>query len=251
MPEACRMLNVSLQPLGMSEVMARLGEFVDSSKPHQVVTVNLDFIRIARSDPAFRVAIDEADLAIADGMPLVWLSWLFGPALPERIAGIDLVDQAAALACRRGYSVFLLGAAPGVATLAAEELTRRHGQLRIAGTYAPPMGAFEGREDAEIVSRVRLARPDMLFVAFGAPRQDTWIHDHLDALQVPLCIGVGGSFNFLAGRQPRAPLWMQRSGLEWAHRLVHEPRRLWRRYLLGDLPVMARIAAAHLFPSLQ
>jgi len=235
----------------MSEVVARLDEFVDSRRPHQVVTVNLDFIRIARSDPAFRVAIDQADLAIADGMPLVWLSRLFGPALPERIAGIDLVDQAAALACRRGYSIFLLGAAPGVADLAAKELTRRHVQLRIAGTYAPHMGAFEDPEDDEIVSRVRVTRPDMLFVAFGAPRQDTWIHDHLDALQVPLCIGVGGSFNFLAGQQPRAPLWMQQSGLEWAHRLVHEPRRLWRRYLLGDLPMIARIAAAHIFPSLQ
>jgi len=235
----------------MSEVVARLDQFVESRKPHQVVTVNLDFVRIARSDLAFRVAVNRADLAVADGMPLVWLSRLFGPSLPERIPGIDLVDQAAALACRRGFSIFLLGAAPGVAGLAAEELSRRYAGLRIAGTYAPPMGTFKPHEDDEIVSRVRATRPDMLFVAFGAPRQDTWIRDHLDALQVPVCIGVGGSFNFLAGRQPRAPQWIQRSGLEWAHRLVHEPRRLWRRYLLGDLPLLARIAAAHVFPSLQ
>jgi N-acetylglucosaminyldiphosphoundecaprenol N-acetyl-beta-D-mannosaminyltransferase len=250
MLQDCRMLDVRLQPITMSDMKDRLTEFVESDRPHQVVTVNLDFIRIARRDLVFRDALNGADLAVADGMPLVWLSRLLGQRLPERIAGIDLVQETASLAARRGWSVFLLGAAPGVADAAAHRLAGENIGLRIAGTYSPPM-SFDERDEAVMIARVRAAKPDILLVAFGAPRQDTWIRDNLDCLEVPVCIGVGGSFNFLAGFQPRAPHWIQQAGLEWAHRLVHEPRRLWKRYLLGDLPILARIAATRLFPSLR
>jgi N-acetylglucosaminyldiphosphoundecaprenol N-acetyl-beta-D-mannosaminyltransferase len=250
MPPICRMLDVNIHALAMADVLELLEQFVETRRPHQIVTVNLDFVRLARRDPAFRRAVNLADLAVADGMPLVWLSRLMGQTLPERIAGIDLLEAAAALAAGRGYRVYLLGAAPGVADAAAQELVRRYPALEIAGTYAPPHGEFSATENENMIARVRAAGVDMLFVAFGAPRQDTWIRDHLQELGVPLCMGVGGSFNFLAGQQPRAPRWVQQAGLEWVHRLVHEPRRLWKRYLLGDLPILARIAAARFFPSL-
>jgi N-acetylglucosaminyldiphosphoundecaprenol N-acetyl-beta-D-mannosaminyltransferase len=208
----------------------------------------MDFIRLAREDPAFRAAVNGADLVVPDGVPVLWAARLLRQPLGERVTGVDLVEQGAALAAARGYRVFLLGAAPGVADAAAAALTRRHPGLCIAGTYAPPIGPFSAEENARMVAAVRAARPHLLFVAFGAPRQELWIRAHLDELEVPVCVGVGGTFNFLSGAVPRAPRWMRRAGLEWAHRLAHEPGRLWRRYLVHDLPVFLRLLGAGLMP---
>jgi N-acetylglucosaminyldiphosphoundecaprenol N-acetyl-beta-D-mannosaminyltransferase len=248
MLEWCWVSNVRIGRMSMTEVLEDLARFIASGTPHQIVTVNLDFIRIAQHDATFRDAVNQADLSVADGMPLIWLSRLLRAPLPERITGIDLTQQCAALAAAHGYSLYLLGGEPGVAELAADALARRHAALRIAGMYAPPVGPFTAGEERRMIDGIRAARPDILLVAFGAPRQDVWIRAHLEELDVPVCIGVGGTFNFLARRQPRAPRWLQNIGLEWAHRLVHEPRRLWRRYLLGDLPLVARIALAAIPP---
>lgn len=248
MTESCRILDVDVDCVTLEQALGRLDDFVRSGAPHQIATVNMDFVRLAHSDAEFRDAVNEADLAVADGMPLVWLSRLLGARLPGRITGVDIVERGAALAAARGYSIFLLGGAPGVADAAAAELVRRHPDLRIAGTYAPPFGPFSAEEEARMLAMIREARPHMLFVAFGAPRQDVWLRRHRQALSVPVSVGVGGTFNFLAGEISRAPRWMQRAGLEWAYRLGREPRRLWRRYLLGDLPVLVRIAGGRLLP---
>ena len=247
--ETCRIQDVNVHRLTLADVLARLEEFVGSDRPHQVVTVNLDFLRLARTDAAFREALNGADLAVPDGVPVIWASRLLGAPLPERVTGVDIVEHGAALAAARGYSIFLLGAAPGVADAAAATLVARYPGLRIAGTYSPPMGPFSPEEDARMVAMVRAAQPAMLFVAFGAPRQDVWIREHRDELGVPVCVGIGGTFNFIAGIIPRAPRWMQRAGLEWTYRLKQEPRRLWRRYLLGDLPIFLRILGARLLPT--
>lgn len=236
-----RLLDVAVDHVTRADVKVTLDGFVRAGTPHQVVTVNTDFVRLARGDAAFRQAINHSDLSVADGMPVVWTSRLLGHKLPERVTGVDVVEDGASLAAERGYRIFLLGAGPGVADKAAAELVLRYPGLHIAGTYAPPMGPFAHDEDARMIGLVRAARPDMLFVAFGAPRQDVWIAQHLHRLGVPVCVGVGGTFDFLAGRVPRAPLALQRAGLEWAYRLVREPRRLWRRYLLHDLPVLCSI----------
>jgi N-acetylglucosaminyldiphosphoundecaprenol N-acetyl-beta-D-mannosaminyltransferase len=123
-------------------------------------------------------------------------------------------------------------------------LCRRYPGLRIAGTYAPPFGALSDEQQADMVARVRAARPDILFVAFGAPRQDLWIAEQQDVLKVPVCAGIGGSFDLIAGRLKRAPSWMQRMGLEWLYRLIQEPGRLWKRYLFGDLPLFLHILSS-------
>jgi len=246
---ASQVLDVWLHRLGMADAHAVLDGFVRCGRPHLVATVNMDFLRLARADLGYRDILNGADLAVADGMPVVWLARLHGTPLPERVAGIDLVEQAAALAATQGYSVFLLGAEPGVAHEAAGVLVKRYPGLQIAGTYAPPVGPFSVAEEERIVALVRAAQTQMLFVAFGAPRQETWIHRHLIDIDVPVCIGVGGSFNFLAGRCGRAPQWMQRRGLEWAYRLRQDPRRLWRRYLIEDMPLFLSAAAARLLPA--
>lgn len=234
--------GVLLDQIGLADAVERVEEFVRSGQPHQVVTVNLDFVSIASGDAEFRSTLNEADLAVADGMPLVWLSHLKGDVLEERIAGVELVTESCRLAEELGCSVFLLGAGPGVAEAAARRLESMYPGLRIAGTYSPPVGPLNDLENKRIVDRIRAAAPDFLFVALGAPRQDLWIREHQPQLQVPVAMGVGCVLDLLAGSVRRAPVWMQRSGLEWAFRLLQEPQRLWRRYLLNDLPMLVRLA---------
>lgn len=233
--------GVHIDLVDASAARDRLRGFMRSGAPHQVVTVNLDFLSIANRDLQFRDTINHADLAVADGMPLVWLSRLQRQPLPERITGVDLVDVSCGLAAEFGESVFLLGAGPGVAEAAACRLQRTHPSLQIAGVYSPPFGPLTPREDARIVQKVKRASPGVLFVALGAPRQDLWIRTHLHQLGVPVQMGVGGTFDLIGGVLRRAPIWMQHSGLEWAFRLGQEPHRLWRRYLLNDLPTLSRL----------
>jgi N-acetylglucosaminyldiphosphoundecaprenol N-acetyl-beta-D-mannosaminyltransferase len=219
----------------------QLRKFLMSGKSHQVVTVNLDFLSIAQRNARFRRTLNTADLAVADGMPLVWASRLRGEALPERVAGVDLVNESCRLAAESGESVFLLGAAPGVAEAAARKLEEAFPGLRIAGTYSPPIGPISRKENLHILSLINKARPGFLFVALGAPRQDLWIRDNREQLEVQVCMGVGCVFDVLAGTVVRAPRWMQRTGLEWAYRLCQEPGRLWRRYLLNDSLMFGRL----------
>jgi N-acetylglucosaminyldiphosphoundecaprenol N-acetyl-beta-D-mannosaminyltransferase len=234
--------TIYVDNVDLSSAVEQIDAFTRSGSAHQVVTVNLDFVSIAAREPSFRTTVNRADLAVADGMPLVWLSRLRGQPLAERVAGVELVVQSCRVAAARGLSVFLLGAAPDVAEAAARRLEAMWPGLKIAGCYSPPMGPLEGEEDERIVSMVKAATPDFLFVALGAPRQDQWIFEHQPELQVPVAMGVGCVFDVLAGSLRRAPQWMQRAGLEWAFRLGQEPHRLWRRYLVNDLPMLARLA---------
>jgi N-acetylglucosaminyldiphosphoundecaprenol N-acetyl-beta-D-mannosaminyltransferase len=238
--EPCWVLGVPVHRVTRRELRDRLDAQICSGRPHQIVTVNVDFLRLARGDVAFRETISAADLAVPDGVPVLWLARLCGEQLLERVTGIDLLHLGAALAAERGYRLFLLGAEPGVAEAAAWVLEGSYPGLRIAGTLAPPYKPLTEQEEASIVARVRAARADMLFVALGAPRQDLWIRRHMADLGVPVSVGVGGAFDLVAGRIPRAPAWIQRLGLEWVYRLKQEPARLWRRYLLGDIPFFAR-----------
>jgi N-acetylglucosaminyldiphosphoundecaprenol N-acetyl-beta-D-mannosaminyltransferase len=236
--------GIAVDRVDRASAAAALEGFFDSEGRRQLVTVNTDFVRIARQDADFRRVLNAADLAVADGMPLVWLSRLRGPALPERVAGIDLVEDCCRIAAQRGVGVFLLGAAPGIADAAGRALVARHPGLRIAGTYAPPFGAHSDEETARMVAAIRAAGRCVLFVAFGAPRQDLFIASHLRELDVVLAMGVGCTFDILAGEVRRAPAWMQRTGLEWVWRMAMEPGRLWRRYLLQDAPFFGALAAA-------
>jgi N-acetylglucosaminyldiphosphoundecaprenol N-acetyl-beta-D-mannosaminyltransferase len=226
---------------GAAETLQR---FVTDGRSHQIVTVNADFVRIARHDAEYRALLNEADLAVADGMPIVWLSRLRGTPLPARIAGLELVEETCRIAAQAGIGVFLLGAADGVAEAAGRTLVSRHPGLRIAGTYAPPFGAWPADEVSRMAEAIREAGRCILFVAFGAPRQDRFIRSNLSVLDIPIAMGVGCAFDLLAGELRRAPRWMQRAGLEWMWRLRQEPARLWRRYLLEDGPLVLRLAFA-------
>jgi N-acetylglucosaminyldiphosphoundecaprenol N-acetyl-beta-D-mannosaminyltransferase len=231
------LLGTRIDRVKLDALDAWLESFIASRQPHQIITANLDFIAIARRQPVFASLITDADLVVCDGKPLQWASQIQGDPIPARVTGMDLVLHTAQLSIRHGVRIFFLGAAPGVAERAAAELERQFPGVVIAGTFSPPLGPLDADENARIVARIRAARVDALFVALGAPRQDEWIRANLLDLQVPLCAGIGGVFNFLAGETRRAPAWMQRHGLEWAFRLMQEPSRLWRRYLVDDLPL--------------
>jgi N-acetylglucosaminyldiphosphoundecaprenol N-acetyl-beta-D-mannosaminyltransferase len=234
------LLGAPIDRLRHDEAIEAIEAYVTARTPRQVATVNLDFLRIARRDPVFAGTLREADLALADGMPLVWASRLAGAPLPHRIAGVDLVEAICDRGSSLGWSIFLLGAEPGIGFAASVAMLRRHPGLRIGGVYSPPVGAWDDLEEKRIRDRIMEANPDVLLVALGAPRQDIWISQNKARLGVPVSVGVGCTFDVVCGAKLRAPRWMQRIGLEWAFRLITEPKRLWRRYL-SDLPTFGRL----------
>lgn len=222
-----RILGVRVDALTYADLLARIAAFIGEGTPHQIATVNPEFVMEARRNPAFAAALERSDLCLADGVGLLWAARRMGRTLPERVTGSDGVPMIAQRAAERGWRVYLLGAGPGVAQRTAGILQTRYPGLDVAGAYA---GSPADAEAPEIITRIREARPDILFVAYGAPKQDLWIDKHRQELWAPVMMGVGGSFDFIAGVQKRAPRWLQRLNLEWLFRLLSQPWR-WRRQL--------------------
>jgi N-acetylglucosaminyldiphosphoundecaprenol N-acetyl-beta-D-mannosaminyltransferase len=210
-----------------------------------LLTANLDQVRhFARGDAAVRGYFADADLIVADGMPLVWASRIAGVGLPERVAGSDLIDSLSAGLAVDGRSVFLLGGNPGTAEAAATALTDRHQSLRIAGTHCPPFGFERDEEElGAIRSALTATQPDVVYVALGFPKQEHLIARLRGEFPATWFVGVGISFSFVAGEVRRAPRWVQASGLEWVHRLIQEPRRLFKRYVVDGVPFAAVLLA--------
>jgi N-acetylglucosaminyldiphosphoundecaprenol N-acetyl-beta-D-mannosaminyltransferase len=227
------LLGVPIDNLSYEEAVNQIDAMVlagrQTGKTHQVATVNVDFLVKAASDPELRYLLQEADLATADGMPLLWAARLLRAPLKQRVAGVDLVPMLVQRAAQKGYSIYFFGSAPGVAEIAARKLVEQYPKLKIAGIASPPYTSVL-EMDAAMLAEIRAAKPDILFVALGNPKQEKWIGMYGRELGIPVMIGVGGSLDMIAGQVSRAPVWMQKSGLEWVYRLMQEPRRLWKRY---------------------
>jgi N-acetylglucosaminyldiphosphoundecaprenol N-acetyl-beta-D-mannosaminyltransferase len=224
-----RILGVAIDDVTEAEAIERITTFIASGTPHQVVTINPEFVMEARHNADFRRVLGAADLATPDGFGLLLVARQRGIPFRGRVTGVALAEQIAVLAAQHGWSLFLLGAAPGVAEHAAAALRRAHPALRIAGCYA---GSPNPSDEAAIRERIAEAHPDVLLVAYGHPAQELWIARNQPHLRVPVAIGVGGVFDYLAGVVPRAPAWMRRAGMEWLYRLVKQPWR-WRRILVA------------------
>jgi N-acetylglucosaminyldiphosphoundecaprenol N-acetyl-beta-D-mannosaminyltransferase len=232
--------SIEVDRVTFAEAVGAIEELIAAGRGGVVFTPNVDHVVLAGEHEEFRDSYRRASLSVADGMPLVWTARLLGSPVPEKISGSDLVPRLMERAALRGYRVYLLGGAPGTAAEAARVL--RQAGVEIAGIDAPflrdPLDAMERNP---IVDRIRNAAPDLVLVAFGAPKQELFIDAVRSELDAVL-IGVGGTLDFIAGKIPRAPRWMSRNGLEWLYRLLREPRRLWRRYLVRD-PKFALIVA--------
>ncbi|MCF7817359.1 MAG: WecB/TagA/CpsF family glycosyltransferase [Kiritimatiellales bacterium] len=204
---------------------------IRSGRPANIATANLDFVTRAWHDPEVQRLLIDADLVIADGFPVVKLSPFFGPALKARVTGSDITPLLAERAAREGFGIYALGAAEGVAKKAMQILKERNPGLKVSGTYSPPFAPLLEMDHREILRRLEAARPDLLFVAFGSPKQDKFIHMHVRGWNVPVSIGVGASLDFITGAQKRAPVGLQNLHLEWLWRVCCNPRRLFGRYV--------------------
>lgn len=222
--------GVPFAPFTMGEAVAAVKNLIAARNPAYFVTANTHYVMLTAENPDLSPINQRAAFVVADGAPLVWASRWQGSPLPERVTGSDLIFELCAMAAREGYRVFFLGGAPDVAEQAAQRLQTRYAQLQVVGTECPAFRKLTPDEENALVAKIRSARPDILFVAFGQPKGERWIDRHLGELEVPVSVQVGASLDFAAGRIHRAPRWMQAAGLEWAFRLALEPRRLFTRY---------------------
>ena len=231
-----KFLNIKIDNITMEESLELSERLIKNGRYNYVVTPNIDHIVKIEKDKEFAKLYEEADLIITDGMPLVWVSKLKKHPIKEKISGSDYFPRLCEISAKKGFKIFLLGAAEGVAEKAKDNLECKYKGLHIVGTYSPAYG-FEKdeKEIQKIISLVRDSNPDILAVGLGAPKQEKFIYRYLDELKVPLSLGVGATIDFEAGNVKRAPKWMQKNGLEWFYRFVQEPRRMFKRYFVDDM----------------
>lgn len=238
-PRSVELFGIEMDACRMDEAVAEVLEWVNSSDDlcRYVVTPNVNHAVLYQRHAGLCRAYEKADLVLADGAPLVLASRLLGKALPERVAGSDLVPALfEAASPKEKLRVFLLGGAPGVPRKAAENAEARWPGVHVVGTYSPPFGfEHDESENREILRRISETSPDVLVVGFGAPKQELWVHEHHRQIDARAVLCVGATIDFLAGNKPRAPKWMRKAGLEWLHRIITEPRRLMGRYLHDGL----------------
>lgn len=227
-----------LDPLCMDDVIDRVTHSIETKSPMTISMMNVaKLVKISR-DPLLCESVVSGDIILADGMPLVWLSWLRGKPVPERVAGIDLMYRLYKLADLNRLRVFLLGAKKDVLNKVLSITNRDYPGMVIAG-YRD--GYFTDEEQEEVACIIKEANPDILLVAMSSPKKELFMRRWAEWMKVPVVHGVGGSFDVMAGKTKRAPLWMQKRGLEWLYRVIQEPRRMWKRYLITNLSFFARV----------
>jgi N-acetylglucosaminyldiphosphoundecaprenol N-acetyl-beta-D-mannosaminyltransferase len=227
-------LGVGVSATTMEITLRTIEAWIARPASHYVCVTGVHGVMESWRDEALRHIHNSAGLVTPDGMPLVWLSRLMGFRQVERVYGPDLMLTVCARSAQQGHRHFFYGGAPGVAEKLASRLQARFPGLRVAGVYSPPFHALTPEEEEAGVERINAATPDIVWVGMSTPKQERWMSEHRGRLNAPVLIGVGAAFDFHAGLKRQAPRWMQQSGLEWLFRLVMEPRRLWRRYLINN-----------------
>jgi N-acetylglucosaminyldiphosphoundecaprenol N-acetyl-beta-D-mannosaminyltransferase len=227
--------GLPLSRITRAEAVDAVTRLVQVGCPSYFITASTHYAMLSSQEPRLQTINDRAAFIVADGAPLVWASRLVGTPLPERVAGSDMIFDLCERSAKEGFRVFLLGAPPRVAENAAARLVERYPGLVIAGTECPPFRDLTPEEHASLIERVRAAKADILFLAFGQPKGEFWLSDNLEALGVPVCVQIGASLDFASGRVQRAPKGLQKVGLEWAFRMWLEPKRLVPRYTQNAL----------------
>src|SRR5665648_503691 len=242
-----KLFQVGIDQVDNKETIQRIEEFIVSKKPHQIVTPDTLAVLRARKDPEYQAILKSADLVTPDGAGILWATNTLNYPLPERVTGIDIIHNTCRLAAKKGYSLYLLGSYLGVASEAALNLSKKYPGIKIAGTHHGYFSCEDREncgdvkngnnekskeEEEKIIAEIKENKPDILLVGMGVPKQEKWINKNLKSLNIPVCMGVGGSFDVLSGRIPRAPLWMQRHGMEWIYRSIKQPNRAFRTLAL-------------------
>ena len=236
---AIHVRGIRLTNVGMEDALNAIDAALASGNPARIAFVNADCVNLAARDEGYRDSLEAMDWIFVDGIGMRLAGWILEQNIRDNVNGTDLFPKLCAELAMRGRSLFLLGAKPGVAAAAADWARAHYPGLRIAGAED---GYFPESASPEVARRIRQARPDVLLVAMGAPRQEHWIARHAAAAGATVTLGVGGLFDYYSGNIPRAPGWMRRAGLEWVFRLIQEPGRLWKRYLVGNFSFLLRIA---------
>jgi len=233
-PPRVNILGVGISAINMAMALEIIEGWIARREPHYVCVTGVHGVMESQRDRQLRRIHNQAGLVTPDGMPLVWLSWLKGHRHVDRVYGPDLMLAFCERSVTRGYRHFFYGGAEGVPEQLAANLRRRFPGLKVVGIYSPPFRPLTPEEDEQVVQMINQAAPDIVWVGLSTPKQERWMAAHVGRVKAPVLIGVGAAFDFLAGRKRQAPRWMQRSGLEWLFRLLTEPRRLWKRYLINN-----------------
>ena len=240
--EKQELLNTYINNMTMSETIAEIEKMIVSDKKSYVVAINVDVVMKIENDLYLKKIVDNADMVLVDGKPLVWISKMYDRPLKAKISGSDLVPRLCEKAAQKKYSIFIRGGKDGIASQAKKRLEEVFPDIQIVGTYAPPMG-FE-RDEAElnkINSMISEKKPDLLFACLGCPKQEKWIYENISKYDAKVSICAGATVDFLAGNIKRAPVWMSEHGLEWFYRFLQEPKRLFRRYFVDDIKIIKLI----------
>lgn len=238
MAKRVKFLNTYVDALSIDETLDKIQEYIDNKACVQHVVINAGKVNLMQEDQALTKIINECPLINADGQSIVWASNILGNELPERVAGIDIFTELVKISAEKGYKPYFFGAKEEVVTEVVRRFKKQYPNLNVAGYRN---GYFKDEESESIAEEIRKSGADILFVAFSSPKKEFWIKEHMEIMQVPFAMGVGGSFDVIAGKTKRAPVWMQKSGLEWFYRFIQEPRRMFRRYIVGNLKFCALV----------
>jgi N-acetylglucosaminyldiphosphoundecaprenol N-acetyl-beta-D-mannosaminyltransferase len=247
-------LGVDISAIALHEAVRQIYSWLDSRERHYVNVCTVHTIMECQKAPELKKIVNRSGMATPDGMPLVWLCHYYGEKNVTRVYGPDLLLSVCAHSTEKKYGHFFYGGAPGVADALAERLKHRFPELTVAGAYSPPMLAIGQTEEPGTIDMINGSNADMVWVGLGTPKQDFWVAHHRALLNAPVLIAVGAAFDFITGRLPQAPSWMQRNGLEWLFRLAKEPRRLAYRYLVYNplfiLYILGQISGLRRYPLL-
>jgi N-acetylglucosaminyldiphosphoundecaprenol N-acetyl-beta-D-mannosaminyltransferase len=245
-----RVGSIDIDPVGLDEALDRIAELVARRCGGMVFTPNVDHVVLAEEDRRLREAYAKADLALVDGVPVLWAARALGSFLPEKVSGSDLIRPLVARAAACGWSIYLLGGRPGVGAKAKDVFEREFPGVRIVGVSSPDIDLSKDlSEQAETIAAISAAQPDLLFLALGAPKQEIWGCRIREAVSPAVILGIGATLDFVSGEAKRAPRWISSVGFEWLYRLAREPRRLWRRYLVRDPKFLAILARQAMTPA--
>jgi N-acetylglucosaminyldiphosphoundecaprenol N-acetyl-beta-D-mannosaminyltransferase len=246
-PASFRVLGVRVDAVQIPDVVSSMEEWIaERRKCRYIAVTGMHGVTEAQHDQQFLTILNQADLMVADGFPLVWLGRRKGYELPRRVYGPETMLVFCQATAGKGYRHFFYGGAPGVAQALAEKLSAELPGLVVAGTFCPPFRPLTEQEDREVLAAIEQARPDVIWVGLSTPKQERWMFEHRELLSPCVLVGVGAAFDFLSARKSQAPVWMRENGLEWLFRLLQEPRRLWRRYLLCGSEFVFLVALEHL-----